>query len=86
MSCSRVALRRRATEPAVIKHDQATRRFHRLASQMPRGAGVDLATVVVRAEYSDCLQWGVRRGDGKHDGKHDGKGDSALIAFGGSPC
>ena len=86
MSCSTVALRPSATEPAVIKHDEVTRRVHRLASQMPRGAGVDLVTVVVRAEHHDCLQWGVRKGDGKHDGKHDGKGDSAPIVFGGSPC
>ncbi len=78
MSCSTAALRRRATEPAVIKHDEAARRVHRLASQMPRGAGVDLVIVVVRAEHHGCLQRGVR----KHDGKHD----SAPIDFGGSPC
>lgn len=66
----------------MIKHDEAARRVHRLASQMRRGAGVDLATVVVRAEHRNCLELGVR----KHDGKHDGKGDGALIAFGGSPC
>lgn len=82
MSCSTAALRYRATEAAAMEHDEATRRVHRLASQMPRGADVDLATVVVRAEHHDCLWWGVR----KHDGKHDSNSDSALIAFGGSPC
>ena len=49
---------------------------------MPRGAGADLTTVLVRSEHHGCLQRSVRKGDGEPDGKHD----SAPVGFGGSPC
>jgi hypothetical protein len=46
-----------------MEHDEATRTVHRLASLMPRGAGVGLSTSMVRHGQVDRRSGVVREGD-----------------------
>jgi hypothetical protein len=61
-----------------MEHDEATRRVHRLASLMPRGAGVGLSTSMVRHGQVDRRSGVVREGDGKPDEEQDSAPDAGL--------
>lgn len=62
----------------MIKHDEATNGVHRLASLMPRGAGVGLSTSMVRHGQVDRRSGVVREGDGKPDEEQDNAPDADL--------
>ncbi len=61
-----------------MEHDEATRGVHRLASLMPRGAGVGLSTSMVRHAQVDRRSGVVRQGDGKPDDEQDSAPDAVL--------
>jgi hypothetical protein len=61
-----------------MEHDEATNEVHRLASLMPRGAGVGLSTSMVRRDGHDDGSEVVREGDGKPDDEHDSAPDAVL--------
>jgi hypothetical protein len=61
-----------------MEHDEATRTVHRLASLMPRGAGVGLSTSMVRHGQVDHGSGVAREGDGKPDDEQDSAPDAVL--------
>ena len=61
-----------------MEHDEATNEVHRLASLMPRGAGVGLSTSMVRLGQVDRRSGVVREGDGKPDDEQDSAPDALL--------
>ena len=58
-----------------MEHDEATNEVHRLASLMPRGAGVGLSTSMVRRDGHDDGPRIAREGDDKPDEEHDSSPD-----------
>lgn len=61
-----------------MEHDEATIEVHRLASLMPRGAGVGLSTSMVSHGQVDRRSGVVREGDGKPDDEQDSAPDAGL--------
>jgi hypothetical protein len=59
-----------------MEHDEATRTVHRLASLMPRGAGVGLSTSMVRHGQVDRRSGVVREGDDEPDEEQDSSPDT----------
>ena len=59
-----------------MEHDEATNEVHRLASLMPRGAGVGLSTSMVRGDGHDDGSRIAREGDDKPDEEHDSSPDT----------
>ena len=59
-----------------MEHDKATNEVHRLASLMPRGAGVGLSTSMVRRDGHDDGSELVREGDDEPDEEQDSLPDT----------